>query len=162
MEKGQSEIVGNVIVVLLSVGLVSAISLLVSQIYSAHLKAEIEEELNQLGRIILSEISELYDVGKKLEFSPKINESLKLVEISLNLPSRIANRNYEISFGQGQRKLILKTLQDPEVIVEMEIPKLGIEFNGKSKNGFNSSLVYYRINSNGEIKNIVSFETGEE
>lgn len=162
MKKGQSEMVGHTIAVLLSIILVSSISLLMSQIYSTHLKAEIEEELNGIGRTISCAISEIYGVSENLDYLPRTNESLKLVEFRLKLPSNVVNRNYEISFNSDKRNLTLKTLQEPEVIVKIEIPKFGMEFEGKSKNGLNSTLSLRRVNLNGEIKNFIIFEAGEE
>ncbi|MEM5836479.1 MAG: hypothetical protein QW451_01030 [Candidatus Aenigmatarchaeota archaeon] len=158
MEKGQNEIVEHTIVVFLSIILVSSIFLLMSQIYSTNLKFGVEKELERIGRNLLVVISEIYTTSEKLDYLPKENESLKLVEIRLKLPSNVANRNYEISFSSDQKKMILKTLQAPEIVVEIELPNFGMEFKGRSRNGLNSTLSFYRMNLNGEIKNSVFFE----
>jgi hypothetical protein len=49
----------------------------------------------------------------------------------------------------------LRTTQSPEVFVEVDVPNIGAYVQGKSENGLNSSLAYYRYNLNGTIKDII-------
>jgi hypothetical protein len=96
-------------------------------------------------------------------------------EVNLNLPSQVGRKNYEIllvsaspiwsyitSFtvdGQNvttveqtpSSKIIAQTTQDPIVKVEFDIPNIDVLIQGKSENGENGVLKYFRYNFNSTI-----------
>jgi hypothetical protein len=178
MVKAQTQIIGNIFMVLLSVVFLTVISILSYSLYTTQLKSEIENNLRQIGTEISKSIIKLYEIGKNSKYSPNENESAKLAEIELKLPSRISGKNYEIflvanpiliqisniSVNESSppytltlygTKIVLRTTQSPEVFVEVDVPNIGAYVQGKSENGLNSSLAYYRYNLNGTIKDII-------
>jgi hypothetical protein len=178
MVKAQTQIIGNIFMVLLSVVFLTVISILSYSLYTTQLKSEIENNLRQIGTEISKSIIKLYEIGKNSKYSPNENESAKLAEIELKLPSRISGKNYEIflvanpiliqisniSVNESSppytltlygTKVVLRTTQSPEVFVEVDVPNIGAYVQGKSENGLNSSLAYYRYNLNGTIKDII-------
>jgi hypothetical protein len=96
MVKAQTQIIGNIFMVLLSVVFLTVISILSYSLYTTQLKSEIENNLRQIGTEISKSIIKLYEIGKNSKYSPNENESAKLAEIELKLPSRISGKNYEI------------------------------------------------------------------
>ena len=181
MRKGQSEIIGNVLIVLFGVIILAAISTVAYNLYTNQLKDEIENNLKQIGVEISDNIMRLYERGKSSKYLPGSNESVRLAEIDLKLPSQVSGRNYEIILIEANpiwiqisnvtvggstppsvitvpgAKVILKTTQDPQVTVEHEIPNIDVPVQGKSSNGLNSTLVYYRYNSTGTTKDKIVF-----
>jgi len=178
MVKAQTQIIGNIFMVLLSVVFLTVISILSYSLYTTQLKSEIENNLRQIGTEISKSIIKLYEIGKNSKYSPNENGSAKLAEIELKLPSRISGKNYEIflvanpiliqisniSVNESSppytltlygTKVVLRTTQSPEVFVEVDVPNIGAYVQGKSENGLNSSLAYYRYNLNGTIKDII-------
>jgi hypothetical protein len=91
------------------------------------------------------------------------------------LPSHISRRNYEIFLVSGSQiwvnvinltvesqnisssiktsgaKIVAKTTQDPFVTVEYDIPNIDVGVQGRSANGVDSKLSYYRYNFNGTV-----------
>jgi hypothetical protein len=180
MIKGQAEIVENVFVVLFGVIILTAISTISYNIYMNQIKSEIENNLKQLAIGISDATLKLYEMGKASFYSPKPNQTAKLVEINLNLPSRVSGRNYEVFLTSASSiwiqisnlsldgtqpatqiittpgaKIILRTTQSPEITVEHEIPNLDVLTQGKIENGLNGKLSYYRSNFNNTIKDYI-------
>jgi len=177
MVKGQAEIVENVLIVLFGVIILTAITALAYNLYSTQLKNEIENNLKQIAVDISNNILRLYDMGKNSKYSPSTNEIAKLVDIDLKLPSQVSGRNYEVILiganllwtsisnitidGSATvsvitspgAKIILRTTQSPVITVEHEIPNIDISVQGRSENGLNTTLAFYRYNSDGSIKN---------
>jgi len=177
MVKGQAEIAENVIVILFGVIILTAISAIAYNLYTTQLRNEIENNLKQMGIEISNNILRLYESGKDSEYSPAANESAKLVEINLNLPSQVSGRNYEIILSEANpvwiqisnitvggtspvsvatvpgAKIILMTTQSPIVKIEHEIPNIDVPVQGMSENGLNSTLIYYRYDLDGTTKN---------
>jgi len=176
MAKGQSEIVDTVIAVLFGVVVLITISATAYNLYNTQLSGEVENNLKQIGVGISNNIMKLYDTGKQSKYSPGTNQSAKLSEINLKLPSQVSGRNYEVIFVEANpiwiqisnisisglspasvitgpgAKIILRTTQTPKITVEQEIPNVDIPIQGKSENGLNSTLAYYRYSLNGAIK----------
>jgi hypothetical protein len=176
MAKGQSEIVDTVIAVLFGVVVLIAISATAYNLYNTQLSGEVENNLKQIGVDISNNIMRLYDTGKQSKYSPGTNQSAKLSEINLKLLSQVSGRNYEVIFVEANpiwiqisnisisgsspasvitvpgAKIILRTTQTPKITVEQEVPNIDIPIQGKSENGLNSTLAYYRYNLNGVIK----------
>ncbi|MEM5766048.1 MAG: hypothetical protein QW423_00140 [Candidatus Aenigmatarchaeota archaeon] len=181
MGKGQAEVVENVFTILFGIVILSAISVMVYNLYTNQLKAEIENNLRQLALEVSNNILKIYETGKNSKYYPMLGESAKLAEVNLNLPPRISGRNYEIflissspiwiqisNLTVGGRspaapiitspgaKIILKTTQSPEVMVEQEVPNVDVLFQGRIENGLNSTLSYYRANINNTIKDFIT------
>jgi len=180
MAKGQAEIVENIFIVFFGIIILAAISIIAYNFYMNQLKSEIENNLKQLGVDILNNILKLYESGKNSKYSPKLNETAKLAEVDLNLPSRVSGRNYEaflivanpiwvqisnLTIGNVPpaasvitspgTKIILRTTQSPEVTVEQEVPNVDVLVQGKIENGLNSKLSYFRCNFNNTIKDYI-------
>ena len=176
--KAQVQIIENVFMIFLSVVFLTVISILSYSIYTTQLKGEIENSLRQIGMGISKSMIKLYEIGKESKYFPNENESKKLAEIELKLPSHISGKNYEIllfanpiliqisnmSVNESSppytittygTKILLRTTQYPEVSVEVDVPNIGVPVQGKSENGLNSSLAYYRYNFNGTIEDII-------
>jgi hypothetical protein len=176
MEKGQAEIIGNILAVLFGVIILAAISTVAYNLYTRQLEDEITNNLKQMGVEVSNNILRLYDRGKNSKYSPGANESVRLAEIDLKLPSQVSGRNYEVILIEANpiwvqisnltiggasppsvitvpgAKVVLRTTQSPKVTVEHEIPNIDVPIQGKSVNGLNSTLAYYRYNSTGGIK----------
>lgn len=175
MQKGQAEIIEYVIIILLSVFLLSSVSIVVYNIYYSNLKSEIKNNLDQITLTTADNIVKLYDQGKNSKATVAQDSSVKIAEINLNFPTTISGRNYEviltepnlvwqnignISIG-GQEilpslitpgaKIIARTLQDPQITVERDVPNIDISLQGRSKNGQDCVLSYYRYNSSAVI-----------
>jgi hypothetical protein len=180
MAKGQAEIVENIFIVFFGIIILAAISIIAYNFYMNQLKSEIENNLKQLGVDISNNILKLYESGKNSKYSPKLNETAKLAEVDLNLPSRVSGRNYEaflivanpiwvqisnLTIGNVPpaasvitspgTKIILRTTQSPEVTVEQEVPNVDVLVQGKIENGLNSKLSYFRCNFNNTIKDYI-------
>ncbi|MEM5869836.1 MAG: hypothetical protein QXR09_01570 [Candidatus Aenigmatarchaeota archaeon] len=180
MRKGQAEIVENIFMVFFGVIVLATISVMAYNFYTNQLKNEIENNLNQIGMEISSNIIKLYEIGKNSKFYPGVNESVKLAEIDLKLPNQVSGRNYEVILittnpiwiqisnvsVQGKPaaapvikssgiKIILRTTQSPIIEVEREIPNVDVSVQGKSENGLNSTLRYFRYNWNGTIRDSI-------
>jgi hypothetical protein len=179
MRKGQSEIVENIFTIFFSIIFLSAILILSYSIYTNQLKIEIENNLRQIGMGISENILKLYEVGKNSDSYPDENESVKIAEIDLKLPSKVSGRNYEIlvtttpifiqisnvsvdgspaialGVSLHNQKILLRTTQSPEVSVEVDIPNIDVPVQGKCENGLNGLLSYYRQNFDGTLKDII-------
>ena len=180
MKKGQAEVVENLFTILFGIIVLAAISIIAYNLYTNQLRSEIEKNLREIGSGISSHILKLYEVGKNSKYYPRVNESLKLAEVDLKLPNQVSGRNYEvilisaspiwvqisnISVGGAAPatamimpagvKMILRTTQSPIVEIEQEVPNVDVSVQGKSENGLNSLLRYYRYNFNGTIKDSI-------
>ncbi|MEM5829788.1 MAG: hypothetical protein QW040_01390 [Candidatus Aenigmatarchaeota archaeon] len=181
MRKGQAEVIENVFTIFFGIILLTAISVIAYNLYTNQLKTEIENNLKQLALEISNNILKLYESGKNSKYSPMPNEIAKLAEINLNLPPRISGRNYEIFLISSSpiwiqissltiggispatqiitspgAKIILRTTQFPEVVVEQEVPNIDVLVQGKIENGLNSTLLYYRSNLDNRIKDFIT------
>lgn len=179
MKKGQAEIVENVITILFGIIILAAITTIAYNIYTSQLGDEIENNLKQIGVDLSKNILKLYETGKNSEYSPGTNESVKLAELDLKLPSQVSGRNYEVILVEanplwiqvsnitigGQfpvsvvtvpgAKVILRTTQSPIVSVEYEFPNIDVPVEGRSENGLDSNLAYYRYDFDGVEKDSI-------
>jgi hypothetical protein len=180
MAKSQAEIVENVFTVFFGVILLTAISTIAYNLYMNQLKSEIENNLKQLAIDILNNILKLYETGKNSRYSPRLNETAKLAEVDLNLPSKVSGRNYEafliaanplwvqisnltvdevppeaLVITSPGAKIVLRTTEFPKVTVEQEVPNIDVLTQGKIENGLDSKLSYYRCNFNNTIKDYI-------
>ncbi|MEM5879510.1 MAG: hypothetical protein QXU74_03400 [Candidatus Aenigmatarchaeota archaeon] len=180
MTKGQAEIAENVFAILFGIIILAAISVVAYNLYTDQLKSEIENNLNQIGTGISNNILKLYESGRNSKFSPGVNDIAKLGEIDLKLPAQVSGRNYEVILVMANPiwiqisnisiegkppaaqvitspgvKIILRTTQSPIVEVEREVPNVDVFVQGRSENGLNSTLRYYRYNLNGTLKDSI-------
>lgn len=185
MGKGQAEVVENVFTIFFGVVILAAISIVAYNLYTNQLRSEIENSLKQVGVEISNNILKLYEIGEKSKYSPRVNETAKLAEIDLNLPSQVSGRNYEIFLISSNpiwvqisglaiagitpeapiitspgAIVVLRTTQHPEVTIEQEVPNVDVLVQGKVENGLNSKLSYHRGNFNGTMKDYIVL--GEE
>jgi len=170
MRKGQAEVIEYVFIILLSVFLISVITVVIYNVYAANLKTEIRSNLEQLVLTAADNILKLYDLGKNSKATAGQDSSVKISEINLGFPNQISGRSYEIILTEpnlvwqnvgnitigGQEitpvtttsgaKIIARTLQDPEITVERDLPNMDVSLQGKCENGENCTLSYYRFN----------------
>lgn len=173
--KGQARFVEYILVVLFGSLVVVSISTLIYVFYISTLRNEIRENLNQLTLQVSNEIGKAYEIAKSSKAQPSNYTSILLGKVELNLPASVSRRNYEIilvnvnpvwisitnvtinnqniSFIEktSGAKVIAKTTQDPIVTVEQGIPNIDVGVYGKSENGNDDRLSYYRYNINGTI-----------
>jgi len=161
--------------VLFSVFVIAAIIALVYSFYYASIRSEIQEELKQMAVQAADNVVKLYETAQSSEAVPSNYTSVMISEVDLRLPDSVSKRNYQMllassntlwssisSFeigGQnatgieetGGAKIVVQTLQSPIITVEQDIPNIDIAVMGKSENGQDSKLRYYRHNVNGTI-----------
>ena len=170
--KGQSKLVEHILTVFLSILVLVGISALVYTFYKTALEREIRAELTQIAVQIKDNVIKLYDSGKNSKVHPSNFTSVRIGEVDLNLPDAVAKQNYEVSLitasslysyvttatiggvnisGVKQAsgaKIVAKTIQDPVVTVEFDLPNIDVGVQGRIKNGADDVLGYYRYNQN--------------
>jgi hypothetical protein len=175
VSKGQANLIEYVLTILFSVVILISISSLIYSLYSTALKTDIEKGLKQLSMQVADNILKLYANAKNSKAQPQNSSSILISELDLNLPSHISRRNYEIFLVSGSQiwvnvinltvesqnisssiktsgaKIVAKTTQDPFVTVEYDIPNIDVGVQGRSANGVDSKLSYYRYNFNGSV-----------
>lgn len=161
--KGQVPLISYTMAFLLGVILIVFFSMMFFSFYSNFLKNEIKNELENLAIKLSNSIIKFYEFAKNSNFLPKNSSCVLIGEESLEFPSKISNRNYEItvkSYEQGF--LIIATTQEPLETVEKELPNIQVDFQGKIENGKNAELRYLRCNLNNAIKDkIIIGKMGE-
>lgn len=167
----------SIFAIVFGVIILAAISATAYNLYLLQLGNEIQNNLKQLGVEISNNILKLYDTGKSSRYLPGANESSKIGEIDLKLPSQVSGRNYEVilveanpvwtqisnitisgqtppsSITLSGAKIILRTTQTPKITVEQDVPNIDAFIQGRSENGLNSKLTFYRYSMNGTVKN---------
>jgi len=175
MKKAQAQLIGYLLTILLGVIVVVSIIAILFYFYDISLRNEIRQGLKQIAVQISDSIVRLFEVAKASKAVPSNYSSVLISQISLNLPASISNRNYEIvliaanpiwqtiqnftidsqnvSFVEitSGAKIIAKTTQDPIESIEYDVPNINVGLQGKSENGRNSKLSYYRYNINGTV-----------
>lgn len=175
MSKGQANLIEYVLTILFSVVILVSITFLVYSFYSNAIRADVEKELTELSIQIDDSIVKLYKGAKDSKAQPSNSSSILISDTDLNLPNQVSRRNYEIflvssnpiwaniiNFTVGNRtisnvmktsgaKIVARTTQNPYVTVEYDIPNIDVSVQGKSVNGDESKLRYYRYNFNGTV-----------
>ncbi len=176
--KGQGELAEYVITFLISTTVVVVVYTLVIAIYNSQIQGEIRDELRQLEVQTMNSIVELYNKASGYSEAVPNNSAVFLGSISLNYPSQVARRNYEIDLvspnqlystvnvsanftntgGQtySGARLVGTSTETPIVSVTTNIPNLNAVMQGSSSNGVDSVLYFYKVNMNGTTQNLVT------
>jgi hypothetical protein len=173
--KGLSKFVEYTFMVLLSVLFLVSVVALVYSFYNTIVINEVRESLRQLAIQTSGRIMEIYRDSRTAKSQPTNYTSILLKEIDLGLPTSVSKRNYEIvlvsaspiwvnirnftidnqnvstKVDTGGAKVIARSEQNPVVEVEYDVPNIDVTIQGKSENGKNGKLSYYRYNINGSI-----------
>ncbi|MBS3054962.1 MAG: hypothetical protein J4452_00520 [Candidatus Aenigmarchaeota archaeon] len=173
MVKGQSQIIEYFFTVLFSFVLLASIVLIVYTFYTNTIKTQVLGSLRQVAVQVSDSVSRVYQTAKDIKNSPSNSTSLLLYKIDVSLPNQVSKRNYEVLLvssnplfstvtnitvdnksiatlviGSGA-KVIARTVQDPIQTVELDIPNVDVQVQGRILNGVNGTLKYFRYNLNG-------------
>lgn len=175
MSKGQAELVEYIMTIAIGLIILTVISTLSYGFYRNAVKADLEKGLTELTIQTDENILKLYKTGKTSKAQPSNSSSILISDVNLNLPSQISKRNYEIylvgsnpvwlnliNFTLNEQnvssvtkisgaKVVARTTQDPYVTVERNMPNIEVGVQGRSENGKDSKLTYYRYNANGTV-----------
>ena len=175
MAKAQAKLIGYSLTILLSVILMISVTALVYSFYTSAIRTEISQSLNQIAASVSDSIVNMHKSSKATDFQPSNYSSILISEIGLSLPSEVAKRNYEVMLispsslwigitnftiddqnvssitDTSGPKIVVQTTQDPIVKVERSLPNMDVLLQGKSENGEDGELRYYRYNINGTI-----------
>ncbi|MFH0711160.1 MAG: hypothetical protein V1944_01125 [Candidatus Aenigmatarchaeota archaeon] len=143
--------------------------------YNNTIKQQVSASLRQVAVQASDAVSRVYQAAKDIKNSPSNSTSVLLYQLDTPLPKQVSKRNYELilvssnpifstvtnitidgtpvvsSVTTSGAKVIARTLQDPEMTVEIDIPNIDVQVQGRVLNGVNTSLRYYRYNLNGTI-----------
>ena len=170
-KKGQSELIQYTMTILLGVIILISISLLIFTLYDQAVKTDIQKSMDGIAQQTADRILKLYEVGKNSRIQPA-NSSVLIAYDELRLPASVSNRNYEIILVTGNpvwsdilnvtinnasainsivastAKVVVRTLNDPIISVEQNIPNIEAIVQGRGTRT-NDKLSYYRYNVNG-------------
>ena len=173
--KGEAHFVEYTLVTLLSVVLIIGITLLAFSFYRTINENEIKQELRQISAQVSDNVVKLYDTARSSKAQPANYTSVLISEVDLNLPNKVANKNYDVVLvsasqltplitlvtidganvstiiSNSNARVIGRTDSDPDVEVEYDIPNIDISVQGKASNGQNTTLRYYKYNINGTV-----------
>jgi hypothetical protein len=173
-----SSIVSYLLITAVSFVLLVAISLIILQYYKSTTKYFIESSFRQLAVYTSTEIIRLYNDNTRSEVAPEKNNLIVLSNISLDYPSKVGGRNYEISLisnlgiwnfmnsslnvtlsneDYSSNKIYFKTVGEPYVEYYYNIPNIPVGVQGSFKSGDDPRLVYVRYNYNGTVQDAVMF-----
>jgi hypothetical protein len=175
VSKGQANLIEYVLTISFSVAILIGVTAMFYSFYATTTRADAEKGLRELSIQTADNILKFYKSAKDSKAQPSNSSSILISEIDLKLPSQISGRNYEmflistnpvwtsvINFTVDSQnissmietsvaKIVAKTTQDPYVTVEYDIPNIDVGVQGKSVNGVESKLRYYRYNFNGTV-----------
>ncbi len=173
--KGISPMVSYVLAILIAVIVLSGVALLVNGFYRTILEDEARRELTQINAQVSSKVTEIYSITKASKASPSNSTAILLADLRINLPAKVAGKKYQITFvsanqianyvsnvtlsGQnvstinypGTAKIVAETTEEPLVLIESDVPSLGVDIQGRTDNPTNTTLRYYRYNPNGTV-----------
>lgn len=173
--KGISPMVSYVLAILIAVIVLSGVALLVNGFYRTILEDEARRELTQINAQVSSKVTEIYSIAKASKASPSNSTAILLADLRINLPAKVAGKKYQITFvsanqianyvsnvtlsGQnvstinypGTAKIVAETTEEPLVLIESDVPSLGVDIQGRTDNPTNTTLRYYRYNPNGTV-----------
>lgn len=178
--KGVAVLTEYVLTIALSVLVFISIVALAYTFYRQTLESEIRAELRQVALQTSDSIVKLYSAAKFSGASPSNGTSILLSELDLNLPQRVAQRNYKlslqalpsaipvvtsilidgknISFAReiSGAKIVAKTTEDPFIAQDVILPNIDVITQGSFESGGNATLRYYRYNFNGTLLDTVA------
>ncbi|MEM5790825.1 MAG: hypothetical protein QXP77_02150 [Candidatus Aenigmatarchaeota archaeon] len=175
MRKSQVSFLDFLLATLLSIAVLISIYSISTAVYRRWLIDQLKADLKFASLRISNEIIKAYGVAREVSYLPENFSAFLIYEKDLELPDCLKGRNYEIyltsanqiwisitnissegkkigaNINTGGIKLIARTIQDPEVSVEINLPNIDVITEGKIESGRNYNLKYYRANLNGEI-----------
>jgi hypothetical protein len=175
MAKGQSEIIEYFFTILFGFLLLASISMIVLTFYNNAIRQQVQASLRQVAVQISDSVSRVYQTAKDVKNSPSNSSSMLLYQLDVSLPNQVSKRNYEVilvsstplfstitnmtvnnvtvvsRISSSGAKVIARTVQDPIESVELDIPNVDVQVQGRILNGINSTLRYYRYNLNGTV-----------
>ena len=178
--KGISKFVTYTFTILFSFIMLGVFSSLIYAYYNQVLKSNIESGLKQICVQTFVGIVDLYNQGVKYDFIPENSTSVLISQISLNYPDSVSGKNFEVylipSSGiwstvknmtidgktvnikqeiDSGAKIIAKTIEQPYVSYEYDLPNIPIILQGRFRSGDNDNLSLVRYNDNGTIEDSV-------
>ncbi len=167
--RGISPLVSHSIFIAVGVVVLILMSALAWYFYDTYIKESIRSELNKNLHMLAGEIAELYRL-RSSPVAPAANRSVMLGDTVLEFPEKVAGRNYIIelqhaggiwvsNLSEGNISydsvtLIGKTYT-PEVTVNYTLFNIDASVQGYTRGG-KTSLRYFRINTNGTIRDIIA------
>lgn len=176
---GQSSLIGFAFTVLLAVVVITSISLLFFSFYNDVREQEVRQGLNQIALSAGNQIVKMYEISGSSGAEPANSSSILINSVDLGLPAQAGGSNYEISLVTANdltiilttsqieglnatqarqsagSKIVARSTSDPIMEVERDLPELGIVVQGTAQGGQNTTLRYYRINSNNTVYDTV-------
>ncbi|MBI4894666.1 MAG: hypothetical protein HY833_02945 [Candidatus Aenigmarchaeota archaeon] len=177
--KGVAPLVSYVLAVLVAAVVISGVAVLVSNFYTLIIEDEIRRELTQVSAQASSKVTEIYSIAKASRSSPGNQSSVLLAESDLNLPDRVALREYKVTLlsasqvasmlsnvtlngenvstdsGAQVGRIVAETTQDPIVTVEYDVPSIDADLQGRTLDPRNATMRYYRYNPNGTVTDVI-------
>ena len=175
MTKGQAQIIEYFFTILFGFLILASITLIAYTFYSNTVRQQAKASLRQVAIQISDAVSRVYQAVKDVKNSPTNSSSLLLYKLDVSIPNQVSKRNYEIvlvssstvystitnitidnksvvsRIASSGAKVVARTVQDPIETVELDIPNVDVQVQGRILNGVNSSLRYYRYNLNGTV-----------
>jgi hypothetical protein len=179
MRKGQANLIEYLFTILFSVIIIASITAIVYTFYLKSITAESRESMRQLAIEVSNKVVDVYNTAKNIKNIPENSTSVMIFETDLKFPPKISRRNYEVVIISGSitwsgirsiniggkeanplistpgAKVIVSMTQDPKESIEHDIPNVDVIVQGRSENGINSTLRYYRYNLNGTLYDTV-------
>ena len=173
--KGQANLIEHVLTISFSLIILISVSTIIYNFYSTSINVDVEKGLRELSIQTVDNIIRLYKNAKGSSSQPSNSTSVLISQLDLSLPSQVSGRNYEIylvganniwiniiNFTVSNQnvtsviktpmaKVIARTTQNPIISIEYDIPNVDVGVQGRSANGINSKISYYRYNYNGTV-----------
>lgn len=180
LSKAQANFISYTLTILFSVLMLSSVVMLFYTFYNTALQNEVRESLRQLAMQTSDSIIRIYENFKDVRANPSNYTNVLLYEGELKLPTAVSNRNYEVILVTANpswsniinitvenqtvypiimtsgAKVIARTTQDPKISVEYDIPNINAIVEGRSENGRNTKIRYYRNNMDGTLYDIIT------
>ena len=177
--KGISSIIGYTLALLISVVVISVITILIFNIQDQIIEDQVRRDLTQVSSQTSEKITDLYTLTRFSKTTPGNSTSILLADVSLNLPSDVADRSYRLKLLSAAQvlsqienvtmggenvttqnnpplgKIIAETTEEPFVSVEYNIPSIDIDIQGSVGDPNNATLKYYRYNPNGTVLDVI-------
>lgn len=178
--KALSKFISYALITLMGFVIVTFFSTVIYGYYNRVIETNVKASLKQVAIQTANGIIYLYDLAKESNASPKNSSSIVISDMSLNLPTKVSGKNYEIELvsspgiwslitnitidgrnatirketGSGA-KIIAKTIQRPFLSYEYELPNIPIHLQGKFKSGRNDTLRLVRYNYNDSVNDMI-------
>jgi hypothetical protein len=173
MVKGQSELVDYIFTILFSFLLLASVVLIVFTFYTNTTTQQVQGSLRTIAVQVSDAVSRVYQTANDIKSLPPNSTSVLLYQLDISLPNQVAKKNYEVILvsstpvfstvtnitvnnnlvntlvSSSGAKVIARTTQDPLETVQLDIPNIDVQVQGRIENGVNSTLRYYRYNLNG-------------